>query len=72
VEASMTHLLRTVLARNSKESAVSVGPLSAAVDTQRVRKHLSLVLERVAKGMRLVDGGGGAVGSVVVVGGGSS
>lgn len=53
-EASLTHLLRTSLARSSKEAAVSVPPLAAAKDTQRLRKHLGLVLERLAKGARLV------------------
>jgi Bardet-Biedl syndrome 9 protein len=46
-------LLRSALARNSKEAAAVVPPLAAAKDTQRLRKHLSLVLERLAKGMRL-------------------
>lgn len=49
----MTHLLRTALAKSVKEQAVQVAPLAPAKDTQRLRKHLSLVLERLAKGMRL-------------------
>ena len=31
-----------------------VAPLAPAKDTQRLRKHVSLVLERLAKGMRLI------------------
>ncbi|GIM12857.1 hypothetical protein Vretimale_16089, partial [Volvox reticuliferus] len=61
-EAAMTHLLRTCLAKSAKEQAVQVTPLSAAKDTQRLRKHISLVLERMARGMRLL-GPGEVVGS---------
>jgi len=54
VEASMTHLLRTALAKSAKEAAVSVPPLAPSKDTSKLKKHLSLVLERLAKGMRWV------------------
>ncbi|GFR41608.1 hypothetical protein Agub_g2332 [Astrephomene gubernaculifera] len=54
-EAAMTHLLRTCLAKNAKEQAVQVTPLAPAKDTQRLRKHVSLVLERMARGMRLAS-----------------
>lgn len=57
----MTHLLRTSLARSSKEAAATVPPLAAAKDTQRLKKHMSLVLERLAKGMRLGEGAGAGV-----------
>jgi hypothetical protein len=39
----MTQLLRSVLARNAKEAAVSIGPLAPAKDTAKLKKHLSLV-----------------------------
>lgn len=53
----MTQLLRTSLARSQKDAAASVPPLGEpAQDTARLWKHISLVLERLAKGMRL-DGG---------------
>ncbi|KAG2488148.1 hypothetical protein HYH03_013291 [Edaphochlamys debaryana] len=54
-EAAMTHLLRTSLAKNAKEQAVQVAPLAPAKDTQRLRKHVSLVLERMGRGMRLLS-----------------
>ncbi|GLI70845.1 hypothetical protein VaNZ11_015856, partial [Volvox africanus] len=56
-EAAMTHLLRTCLAKSAKEQAVQVTPLTAAKDTQRLRKHISLVLERMARGMKLLSPG---------------
>ena len=58
-EAALTHLLRSALARSAKEAAVEVAPLARAPDTQRLRKRLTLVLERLAKGGRLAGGGGG-------------
>ena len=54
-EAAMTHLLRTSLARSAKDAAAVVAPLSRAQDTARLTKHISLVLERLSKGMRLAD-----------------
>ncbi|KAF5831159.1 PTHB1 C-terminus-domain-containing protein [Dunaliella salina] len=56
-EASMTQLLRSCLARNAKEASVAPSPLTPARDTSRLRKHISLVLERLAKGMRLTGTG---------------
>mmetsp|Transcript_14226 Transcript_14226/g.38566 ORF Transcript_14226/g.38566 Transcript_14226/m.38566 type:complete len:906 (-) Transcript_14226:247-2964(-) len=56
-EASMTQLLRSCLARNAKEASVTASPLTPARDTSRLRKHISLVLERLAKGMRLTGTG---------------
>jgi hypothetical protein len=43
LQAGMTQLLRSVLARNAKEAAVSIGPLAPAKDTAKLKKHLSLV-----------------------------
>lgn len=57
-EAAMTQLLRTSLARSAKDAAAAVPPLSRAQDTQRLQKHISLVLERLSKGMRLSAGAG--------------
>uniref|UniRef100_A0A383VDZ0 PTHB1 N-terminal domain-containing protein n=1 Tax=Tetradesmus obliquus TaxID=3088 RepID=A0A383VDZ0_TETOB len=55
-EAAMTHLLRSALARSAKDAAAAVPPLAPAADTARLKKHISLVLERLSKGMRLVAG----------------
>lgn len=52
-EAAMTQLLRSVLARSEKDAAAVQPPLAPADDTGRLQKHISLVLERLFKGMRL-------------------
>ena len=80
-DAAMTHLLRTALARNTKESSTVAAPLAIPTDTRKVKvredaptwgdeislvpelpacvfnlllqKHIALVCERLAKGMRL-------------------
>jgi Bardet-Biedl syndrome 9 protein len=52
----MTHLLRSCLARSPKDAAAAVPPLAPAPDTARLKKHISLVLERLSKGMRLAGG----------------
>jgi len=53
-EAAMTQLLKTTLARSAKDTAAPVPPLIRAPDTARLKKHVSLVLERLSKGMRLL------------------
>ena len=70
----MMQLLRSCLAKSSKESAVSIPTPTPSKDTSRLKKHVGLVLERLAKGMRLnldpedvnggmqVIGGGGPIG----------
>lgn len=64
-EAAMTQLLRTCLAKNAKEAAVVLAPLTACKDTSKLKKHILLVLERLARGMKLSAGaaGGGGGGS---------
>jgi Bardet-Biedl syndrome 9 protein len=52
----MTHLLRSCLARSAKDAAAAVPPLAPAAATARLKKHISLVLERLSKGMRLTAG----------------
>jgi Bardet-Biedl syndrome 9 protein len=51
----MTQLLRSCLARSQKDTAAVVPPLAPAQDTARLQKHISLVLERLYKGMRLTS-----------------
>ena len=48
-QASMTQLLRTCLAKSAKEAATALPPLVRAKDTTKLKKHLSLVLERLSK-----------------------
>lgn len=49
----MTQLLRSSLAKSHKDTAAVVPPLAPAQDTARLTKHISLVLERIGKGMSL-------------------
>jgi len=52
-DAAMTHLLRTSLAKSAKESAVAPAPLSMPADTNKLKKHITIVCDRLAKGARL-------------------
>ncbi|KAK3791729.1 hypothetical protein RRG08_011523 [Elysia crispata] len=56
VDASITHLLRTVMARSAKDQSVNPSPLTTPPDTSKVKKHIALFCDRVGKGARLVDG----------------
>lgn len=58
MDAAMTHLLRTSLAKVAKESApLAAGqappPLSMPLDTAKLKKHISIVCDRLSKGARL-------------------
>lgn len=53
VDAAMTHLLRTSLAKNAKESASVAQPLAAMVDTNKLKKHITIVCDRLEKGASL-------------------
>lgn len=50
-DAAMTHLLRTVLSKNARESATAPQPLQMPTDTSKLKKHISLVYDRIGKGM---------------------
>lgn len=55
-DAAMTHLLRTVLARSARES-VAAGPaalMAMPEDTTKLKKHITIVCDRLAKGAKLV------------------
>lgn len=54
-EAAMTQLLKSSLARHQKDATAAVPPLTPAADTARLQKHVSLVLERLSKGMKLIS-----------------
>lgn len=53
-DASLTNLLRTSLAKNSKESSSMPSKLELHTDTTKFKRHLQLVLDRISKGMRPV------------------
>jgi Bardet-Biedl syndrome 9 protein len=52
-DAAMMQLLRTTLAKSARDQSNMPQPLAPPADTARLRKHIALVCERVAKGMRL-------------------
>ncbi|DBB01694.1 hypothetical protein WJX77_000727 [Trebouxia sp. C0004] len=52
-EAGMTHLLANQLARNQHERSVQTTPLAQACDVHKLKKHISIVLERLSKGASL-------------------
>ncbi|CAG5132841.1 unnamed protein product [Candidula unifasciata] len=56
VDAAMTLLLRTVLAKSGKEGPVNPSPLTLPEDTSKVKKHIAMFCDRIGKGARLVDG----------------
>lgn len=53
-DAAMTHLLRTCLAKNAKESASVPAPLKMLKSTTKFKKHITIVCDRLGKGARLV------------------
>ena len=51
-DLALTYLLKTSLSRSSKDAAVSFPALELPRDTSKLKKHISLVCERIAKGSR--------------------
>ncbi|XP_077056310.1 protein PTHB1 isoform X2 [Siphateles boraxobius] len=55
VDAAVSHLLKTCLSRSPKDQAISLssGPLTLPKDTARLKKHITLLCDRLGKGGRL-------------------
>uniref|UniRef100_A0A9L0ISY2 Bardet-Biedl syndrome 9 n=1 Tax=Equus asinus TaxID=9793 RepID=A0A9L0ISY2_EQUAS len=54
VDAAISHLLKTCLSKSSKEQALNLSSqLSMPKDTSRLKKHITLLCDRLAKGGRL-------------------
>nr|KAF6417884.1 Bardet-Biedl syndrome 9 [Rousettus aegyptiacus] len=54
VDAAISHLLKTCLSKSSKEQALTLGSrLDVPKDTSRLKKHITLLCDRLAKGGRL-------------------
>lgn len=54
VDAAVAHLLKTCLSKSSKEQALNLSSqLSTPKDTSRLKKHITLLCDRLAKGGRL-------------------
>ena len=54
VDAAITHLLRTCLSKTAKDQTVNPSPLSVPKDTSKLKKHISLLCDRLSKGAKLV------------------
>lgn len=54
VDAAITHLLRTVLSKNAKDTTINPVPFSLPVDTTKVCKHITTFCDKLGKGARLV------------------
>ncbi|KAL1781633.1 PTHB1 isoform X1 [Sigmodon hispidus] len=54
VDAAIAHLLKTCLSKSSKEQALNLSSqLNIPKDTSRLKKHITLLCDRLAKGGRL-------------------
>ncbi|XP_071490439.1 protein PTHB1-like [Diadema antillarum] len=53
VDASVTNLLRTCLAKTAKDQAINPAPLTMTTDISKLKKHIAQVTEKLAKGARL-------------------
>jgi Bardet-Biedl syndrome 9 protein len=55
MDASLTYLLKTSLAKNAKESAtLPNSALDMPSEVDSLLKHIQMVLDRLAKGARLI------------------
>ena len=54
MDAAITHLLRTCLAKSVKDQTVNPSPLGMLKDTQKLKKHIALLCDRLSKGAKLV------------------
>ncbi|XP_071822980.1 protein PTHB1-like isoform X3 [Apostichopus japonicus] len=53
VDASISHLLRTCLAKTSKDQMVNPGELEMPSEGSKLKKHITLMTDRLSKGGRL-------------------
>lgn len=54
VDASLTYLLKTSMAKNAKDTASLSSQIEMPDDTDKIKKHLNMVLDRISKGAKLV------------------
>ncbi|KAK2178858.1 hypothetical protein NP493_524g01017 [Ridgeia piscesae] len=57
VDASITHLLRTSLSKSAKDQTVNPSPLTLLKDTSKLKKHITLLCDRLGRGAHLVPEG---------------
>jgi Bardet-Biedl syndrome 9 protein len=54
VESTLTYLLKTVLAKNAKETAVVTTSIEILDNVDKLTKHIAMVVDRLSKGGRLM------------------
>eukprot|EP00357_Protocruzia_adherens_P011183 CAMPEP_0115013974 /NCGR_PEP_ID=MMETSP0216-20121206/25762_1 /TAXON_ID=223996 /ORGANISM="Protocruzia adherens, Strain Boccale" /LENGTH=822 /DNA_ID=CAMNT_0002383545 /DNA_START=48 /DNA_END=2516 /DNA_ORIENTATION=+ len=52
-DASMTHLLRTCLAKNQRENATTTSTLKIPANTENLKKHITIVCDRLSNGYKI-------------------
>lgn len=73
VDAAVSHLLRTCLSKSSKEQALNLtSHLSMPKDNSRVKKHITLLCDRLGKGGRLSLSSESNVQQAIIIPGGCS
>ncbi|GAB1608724.1 protein PTHB1 isoform X1 [Argonauta hians] len=55
VDAAITHMLRTVLSKNSRDPTINPAPFSLPTDSSKVCKHITAFCDKLAKGASLVQ-----------------
>lgn len=71
VDAAVSHLLKTCLSKSSKEQALNLSShLNMPKDTSRLKKHITLLCDRLAKGGRLCLSADAATLQTIVMPGG--
>lgn len=55
-DASVTHLLRTTLSKNVTDPTLNPAPLGIPKDTEKLKKHIALMCDRLGKGAKLTEG----------------
>ena len=53
-DVGVSHLLRTVLRKSVKDGVATPGPITSLPDTEKLKKHVSLLCDRLGKGGRLL------------------
>ncbi|XP_074642219.1 protein PTHB1-like [Tubulanus polymorphus] len=53
VDGAVTHLLRTCLAKTSKDQTVNPAPLTMPKSTEKLKKHIALLFDKLGKGQKL-------------------
>ncbi|XP_077997147.1 protein PTHB1-like isoform X2 [Glandiceps talaboti] len=52
-DAAVTHLLKTCLAKTAKDQTINPSPLQLPRETTKIKKHITLLCDRLSKGGRL-------------------